>query len=144
MIDVYSYFTDRFYGVKEPRAIIPREREHLTPTDEPEEPTLETTSEESTAIQVAPESSLVETSKEQIPTNPSLEPTTSGSEPLPPTSETSHPMMEKAQQGQQASQSEEKAEPEEEAEPFADILSENKDKKRYSSSPIPQQASEET
>src|SRR5690348_10042468 len=26
-IDVYSYFTDRFYGVKEPRAIIPRERE---------------------------------------------------------------------------------------------------------------------
>src|SRR2546427_11147204 len=26
-IDVYSYFTDRFYGVKEPRAIIPHERE---------------------------------------------------------------------------------------------------------------------
>src|SRR5207249_2690706 len=32
MIDVYSYFTDRFYGVKDPRAIIPRERElKLTP-----------------------------------------------------------------------------------------------------------------
>ena len=26
-IDVYSFFTDRFYGVKEPRAIIPHERE---------------------------------------------------------------------------------------------------------------------
>src|SRR5207253_4260791 len=25
-IDVYSYFTDRFYGVKDPRAIIPRDR----------------------------------------------------------------------------------------------------------------------
>ena len=145
MIDVYSYFTDRFYGVKEPRAIIPREREHLTPTDEPVEPSLETGSEESTAIELAPESSLVETPKEQVPTNPSLEPTTSGPEPLPSTNASPEPMIEQAQpEEQQASQSEEKAEPEEEAEPFADILGENKDKKRYSSNPLPQQASEET
>src|SRR5215831_10857926 len=37
-IDVYSYFTDRFYGVKEPRAIIPRERAFAqAPSDEPAE-----------------------------------------------------------------------------------------------------------
>ena len=142
MIDVYSYFTDRFYGVKEPRAIIPREREHLTPTDEPEEPSLETVTEESTAIEVVPETSLVETPKEHAPTTPSLEPTTSSPEPLPSTEGTPEPVMEQAQH--QESQSEEKAEPEEEAEPFADILGENKDKKRYSSNPLPQQASEET
>ena len=142
MIDVYSYFTDRFYGVKEPRAIIPREREHAAPTDEPEEPSLETASEESTAIEVVPETPLVETPKEHAPTTLSLEPTTISPEPLPSTAETSQPMMEQAQH--QESQSEEKAEPEEEAEPFADILGENKDKKRYSSNPLPQQASEET
>src|SRR5215472_9642755 len=33
-IDVYSYFTDRFYGVKDPRAIIPREREFLQAQEE--------------------------------------------------------------------------------------------------------------
>src|SRR5215831_16104970 len=27
MIDVYSFFADRFYGVKDPRAIIPHDRE---------------------------------------------------------------------------------------------------------------------
>ena len=142
MIDVYSYFTDRFYGVKEPRAIIPREREHAAPTEEPEEPSLEAASEESTAIEVAPETSLVETPKEQVLTNP-LESTTSGPEHVPSTNETSEPLMDQAQQGEQAAQSEEKAESEEEAEPFADILGENKDKKRYSSNPLPQQASEE-
>src|ERR1700757_50335 len=34
-IDVYSYFTDRFYGVKDARPIIPREREFSrVPADE--------------------------------------------------------------------------------------------------------------
>src|ERR1700756_3685776 len=34
-IDVYSYFTDRFYGVKDARPIIPHEREFSgVPTDE--------------------------------------------------------------------------------------------------------------
>jgi len=37
---------------------------------------------------------------------------------------------------------EEKAEAEEESDPFADILQENKDKKRYSPNPLPQESSE--
>lgn len=143
MIDVYSYFTDRFYGVKEPRAIIPREREHLAPTDEPEEPSLETASEESTAIEVVPDSPLVETPKEQVPSTPSLESPANSGELPPSTNETSEPIIEQSrQEEQQASQSQEKAEPEEEAEPFADILGENKDKKRYSPNPLPEQSSE--
>ena len=36
-IDVYSYFTDRFYGVKDPRAIIPRDRPASTPVETEEE-----------------------------------------------------------------------------------------------------------
>src|SRR2546425_8564306 len=49
MIDVYSYFTDRFYGVKDQRAIIARERERmLAPAEEPEEPSLETSPDEAT------------------------------------------------------------------------------------------------
>jgi transcription elongation factor Elf1 len=144
-IDVYSYFTDRFYGVKAPRAIIPREREHVTPTDEPEEPSLETTAEESTAIEVVPETPLVEAAKEQVPVAAPLESPTSGSEPLPSTEEMGKPMIEQAQSSEQSEPpTEEKAEPEEEAEPFADIMGENKDKKRYSPNPLPQQASEET
>src|SRR6266852_5953469 len=39
-IDIYSYFTDRFYGVKDPRAIIPHEREFSSV------PVEETTNEE--------------------------------------------------------------------------------------------------
>jgi len=55
-IDVYSYFTDKFYGVKDPRPIIPKDRpiprfhaeeiEEATATPEPpvaEEPVLEPT-----------------------------------------------------------------------------------------------------
>src|SRR5438094_10121970 len=67
MIDVYSYFTDRFYGVKDPRAIIPREREHLTAPYEPEEPSLETSDERSTAIEVVAETSLVDSSTSPAP-----------------------------------------------------------------------------
>jgi transcription elongation factor Elf1 len=144
-IDVYSYFTDRFYGVKEPRAIIPREREHVAPSDEPEEPSLQTSAEESTAIEVVPETPLVETPKEQAPPTTPLEPPTVSSEPLASTEETSKTNIEQPQPEEQlAPPAEEKAEPEEEAEPFADILGENKDKKRYSPNPLPQQASEET
>ncbi len=58
MIDIYSYFTDRFYGVKDPRAIMPREREHMVAPSEPEEPSLETSGEESTAIEAVPETPL--------------------------------------------------------------------------------------
>lgn len=144
MIDVYSYFTDRFYGVKEPRAIIPREREHVAPSDEPEEPSLETTAEEPTAIEVAPETALVETPKNEVLPSSSVE-SPSSTEPSPTLGEANETMIDRTRPEEPAAApAEEKVEVEEEAEPFADILGENKDKKRYSPNPLPQQASEET
>jgi transcription elongation factor Elf1 len=142
MIDVYSYFTDRFYGVKDPRAIIPREREHvMAPPDEPEEPSIEGSSEESTSIQVVPETPLAES-----PTNPVSdlshnEPMETDSSPVPAPEETV--TADEQSSVEETASSEEKAEAEEEGEPFADILQENKDKKRYSPNPLPPQASEE-
>ena len=49
-----------------------------------------------------------------------------------------------AEESTQSQDAEEKAEAEaeEENEPFADILQENRDKKRYSPNPIPEQSSE--
>ena len=143
MIDVYSYFTDRFYGVKDPRAIIPREREHMVAPSEPEEPSLETSSEESTAIEVVPETPLA-----KKPTN--LDSDVSPAEPVEgslsaPESieETSRPAENApSEESEQSQDAEEKDEEEEEGEPFADILQENKDKKRYSPNPLPQQSSE--
>ena len=144
-IDVYSYFTDRFYGVKEPRAIIPREREHLAPSDEPEEPSLEASTEESTAIETVPETPLAEKPTSDFPTVP--QPDTPVPESAPPASleASGQSAGEQTQTGEQpvAREGEEKVETEEESEPFADILGENKDKKRYSPNPLPPQASEE-
>jgi transcription elongation factor Elf1 len=143
-IDVYSYFTDRFYGVKDPRAIIPREREHLTAPSEPEEPSLETSGEESTAIEVVPETPLART-----PTN--LVPDISPQEPVDANLPSAHSFEEEslpadtaqAEENVQSQEAEEeKAEAEEESDPFADILQENKDKKRYSPNPLPQESSE--
>ena len=144
MIDVYSYFTDRFYGVKDPRAIIPREREHVTaPSDEPEEPSLETIGEESTAIEVVPETPLVETSTTPVPNLSPTEQAEARSSPVPAPEETG-PVAEAApaEENTQPQEVAEKTEAEEEGEPFADILQENKDKKRYSPNPLPQQSSE--
>ncbi len=106
-IDVYSFFTDRFYGVKEPRAIIPHEREfeHAPSEEGPAEEEVEAQPPEA---KMASEPSL----REAVPT-PAETTTESGKE------------------------------SEEESEPFADIL-ENKDKKRYSSTPLPQQTSDQT
>ena len=144
-IDVYSYFTDRFYGVKDPRAIIPREREHvMAPSDEPEAPSLETSAEESTAIEVVPETPLAETLTNPDPdVSPAEQAQTSPSHVSAP--EETGPVVEQAQaeQNEQPQEAEEKAETEEESDPFADILQENKDKKRYSPNPLPPQASEE-
>ncbi len=145
-IDVYSYFTDRFYGVKDPRAIIPREREHvMAPSDEPEEPSLETSRVESTAIEVVPETPLAETPTNPVPDLAPTEPVEANSSPAESTEETNLPgesaSVEESTESQDA---EEKAESEEEGEPFADILQENKDKKRYSPNPLPPQASEES
>jgi transcription elongation factor Elf1 len=143
-IDVYSYFTDRFYGVKEPRAIIPREREHvIAPSDEPEEPSLEASAEESTAIEVVPETPLAENLANPVPDVPPTEPVEANPSPAESMQETSLPEEEApAEENTQSQDAEEKAESEEEGEPFADILQENKDKKRYSPNPLPQQSSE--
>jgi transcription elongation factor Elf1 len=144
MIDLYSYFTDRFYGVKDPRAIIPREREHMVaPSEEPEEPSLETSSEESTAIEVVPKTPLAETSTSPVPDISPNEPVEVSSSPTESIDETSLPEENSpAEESTQSQETEEKDEEEEESEPFADILQENKDKKRYSPNPIPQQSSE--
>ena len=144
-IDVYSYFTDRFYGVKDPRAIIPREREHImAPSDEPEEPSLETSAEESTAIEVVPETPLAETLTNPVPDVPPTEPVEANSSPAESMEEPNLPGENApAEENTQSQEADEKAESEEEGEPFADILQENKDKKRYSPNPLPPQASEE-
>ncbi|HYY92271.1 MAG TPA: transcription elongation factor 1 family protein [Candidatus Dormibacteraeota bacterium] len=144
-IDVYSYFTDKFYGVKEPRAIIPHDRDvkYIPSEDEPEEETAQP------SIESAPQPpSPVETEK------PEMEP--SMSEPISPAETTGETAGENVQAESTQVDSAETAsetpvdqkvqsekESEEENEPFADIL-ENKDKKRYSSTPLPQQTSEQT
>jgi len=144
MIDVYSYFTDRFYGVKDPRAIIPREREHMMAPSEPEEPSLETPGQESTAIEVVPETPLVETPTNPVPDISPSEPVEASPSPAESMDETSLPAVTaSAEENEQSQDAEEKADTEEEGEPFADILQENKDKKRYSPNPLPPQASEE-
>ncbi len=145
MIDVYSYFTDRFYGVKDPRAIIPREREHVVPPSEPEEPNLEASGKESTAIEVVPETPLAETSTNPVPEVFPPEPVEASPSPVPSTEETVLPVEQApAEENAQAQDAEEKAETEEESEPFADILQENKDKKRYSSTPLPEQSTDQS
>src|SRR5713101_176269 len=143
-IDVYSYFTDRFYGVKDPRAIIPREREHvMAPSDEPEEPSLETSGEESTAIEVVPETPLAESPTSHVLDAPHTEPVEANSSPTESMAESSLPEESApAEESTTSEDVEEKAEAEEEGEPFADILQENKDKKRYSPNPLPQQSPE--
>ena len=134
MIDVYSYFADRFYGVKDPRAIIPHERESkFTPPEEPSEPEPV----ESQPIQ--PEGSMGQPEPETI------SPIESSETPNPPVdvqaeNPASETLSEQSTSSEQTPGPEEK---EEEEEPFADIL-ENKDKKRYSSNPIPEQKSEQT
>jgi len=143
MIDIYSYFTDRFYGVKDPRAIMPREREHMVAPSEPEEPSLETSGEESTAIEAVPETPLAVASTNPVADLSPSEPVESSPSPTESMEEASSlAESASAEEGTQSQDAEEKAESEEEGEPFADILQENKDKKRYSPNPLPQQSSE--
>jgi len=121
----------------------------MAPSDEPEEPSLETSSEGSTAIEAVPETPLAETPLAETRTNSVLdaspiEPVEASPAPAEFAEETNLP-EETAPAGEstQSQYAEEKAEAEEEGEPFADILQENKDKKRYSPNPLPQQGSEE-
>lgn len=138
MIDVYSYFTDRFYGVKDPRAIIPRERE--TPRELSEE-------EETPAKPVAQETAIVESSPQPlIPVESVEEPIVPASQPMVSVQGGGEPAATAGEQteqvGAEASETKEaEAGPEEDNEPFADIL-QNKDKKRYSPNPLPEQSSD--
>jgi transcription elongation factor Elf1 len=138
-IDVYSYFTDRFYGVKDPRAIIPRERETFSaPTEEvdvevqlapPEAPkneeAMETPQSSHADDEPMPEAQLGGTEQSQSPLEESA-------------TKVEAPM--EAVDAQSAEAEKEK----EDSEPFADILDTPKDKKRYSSNPLPQQPPEQT
>jgi transcription elongation factor Elf1 len=138
-IDVYSYFTDRFYGVKDARPIIPHEREfsrvpaNETPIEEevatPEQPKSEVpaeTTEPAMIIEKMVEETPVVVA-EQSQTLPQ-EPSANEQAPMDPVD----------------SQISEEKEKEEDSEPFADILDTPKDKKRYSSNPLPQQPPEQT
>ncbi len=139
-IDVYSYFTDRFYGVKDARAIIPRERETFSA------PTEEADVEE----QLAPPETLksevpMETPQSSMPVNePMPEAQLGGTEqPQSPVQE-SAPKVEAPMEAVEAQSAEAEKEKEDDSEPFADILDTPKDKKRYSSNPLPQQPPEQT
>ena len=144
-IDVYSYFTDRFYGVKDARPIIPHEREIFSaPTEEadveeqlppPEVPKNEMPIENAaienpqptvTTEELTPEAQVNMSEQSQSIAQKSLEREgtaieTGSSQPL-----------------------EGEKEKEDDSEPFADILDTPKDKKRYSSNPLPQQPPEQT
>jgi transcription elongation factor Elf1 len=139
-IDVYSYFTDKFYGVKDARPIIPHEREFSSVLAD------ETPSEE---VLAAPESA-----KSEVPTETS-QPPMMLEKPVPeaqvslveqsqalaqePTAKEEGPMEEVDSQTAEGEK-----EKEDDSEPFADILENSKDKKRYSSNPLPQQQPEQT
>lgn len=139
-IDVYSYFTDRFYGVKDARAIIPRERETFSaPSEEveveeqlspPEPPQNEV------SIENPQPTDKVEELIADIQINPTEQSQSLGQE----SPEKEGTAMETAN----SESLEEEKEKEDDREPFADILDAPKDKKRYSSNPLPQQQQEQT
>lgn len=148
-IDVYSYFTDRFYGVKDPRAIMPRDREIQAP------PPDEETTEEAVVVTAGEKGPELPTEKVDAE-KPELESRPRIAEQPPEPSVFDEPSPAKgAVQASQATEAdssqgtevpatdETQTESQEEREPFADIL-ENKDKKRYSSTPLPPQTSEQT
>lgn len=144
-IDVYSYFTDRFYGVKDPRAIIPHDREiqfappaEDTPEEQPvAQPSASITEPSTSDVKV--ETPEIESST--MPDNSQAE-LTGTSENLPVESAEASD-RESPTSAEVGSTAELEKKPEEESEPFADIL-ENKDKKRYSATPLPQQSPEQT
>jgi len=135
MIDLYSYAADRFYGVKDPRPIMPKEREAETAAEEaPEEPAAP-----ETAIVESPEQPPMLIPSEDEPIVPVSPPEAGVSaEPMEESNQLSGEIVSASSEGtpEEASSS-----TEEEAEPFADIL-QNKDKKRYSPNPLPQEQSE--
>ena len=139
-IDVYSYFTDKFYGVKDARPIIPHEREFSSvSTDEAPSEEVPATA-ESSKSEVPMEDSqppmMVEKPVPEAQVSVAEQPQASAQEP---TAKEEGPM--EAVDSQTAEGEKEK---EDDSEPFADILENSKDKKRYSSNPLPQQQPEQT
>ena len=140
-IDVYSYFTDRFYGVKDARPIIPHEREITSlPTDESPSEEEELAAPESLEIEAQTETSqppmMVEKPVEETKVSLAEE-----SQALAQEASVKGEDLTETVDSQQAEEAKEK---EDDAEPFADILDAPKDKKRYSSNPLPQQPPEQS
>jgi transcription elongation factor Elf1 len=138
-IDVYSYFTDKFYGVKDARPIIPHEREmQRNPVEEmPDEAVL--------ASPEPPKSeAALETSQPSTADEPISEAQTSAVEQAQPVAQESPAKEETPIEAVEPQAAEGEKEKEDDSEPFADILENSKDKKRYSSNPLPQQPPEQT
>ena len=139
-IDVYSYFTDKFYGVKDARPIIPHEREFSSvSTDEAHSEEVPATP-ESPKSEVPMEASqppmMVEKPVPEAQVSVAEQSQASAQEPT---------AKEEGQMESVDSQTAEgEKEKEDDSEPFADILENSKDKKRYSSNPLPQQQPEQT
>jgi len=139
-IDVYSYFTDRFYGVKDARPIIPHEREVFSA------PTEEAAVEEQLAPPETPKSEVpLKTPQSSMPVNePLSEEQLGGREQSQPVVQESAPKDDDSMATVDSQSAEAEKEKEDDSEPFADILDTPKDKKRYSSNPLPQQPPEQT
>ncbi len=136
-IDVYSYFTDRFYGVKDARPIIPHEREFSSvPADET--PSEEVLAPESPKGEVATETSQPPMMVEK-PLPEAQASVVEQSKAL-----AQEPTAEEGPMEADSQTAEGEKEKEDDSEPFADILENSKDKKRYSSNPLPQQQPEQT
>lgn len=139
MIDVYSYFADRFYGVKDPRPIIPKEREARPKLVEEEEAPAEPAPPETAIVQSEPEPLMKVEALEESAV-PSVQPETVPPPEEPAVIEVESPAQADTEAGAEQTQEATKS-TEEESEPFADIL-QSKDKKRYSPNPLPEQSSE--
>ena len=139
-IDVYSYFTDRFYGVKDARPIIPHDRETFSA------PTEEADVEELAAPPKTPENEVsMETPRSIMPVEePISEAQVSGEEQSQPLVQESAANGETPMEAVDSQSTGGEKEKEDDSEPFADILDTPKDKKRYSSNPLPQQPPEQT
>ena len=139
-IDVYSYFTDRFYGVKDARPIIQHEREIFSaPTEEPdvEEQLAPPETQNSEQSMETPQSSIADDESMSVAQ-------LSGTEQSQPMVQESPPKEETSVETVDSQSAEAEKEKEDDSEPFADILDTPKDKKRYSSNPLPQQPPEQT
>jgi transcription elongation factor Elf1 len=139
-IDVYSYFTDRFYGVKDARPIIPHEREIFSAPTEETEVEEQLSPPELPKNEVSIENPQPTVTAEELTSEPKVNPTEQSKSLAqePPGSEVT------AIETASSESLEEEKEKEDDSEPFADILDAPKDKKRYSSNPLPQQPSEQT